>query len=92
MTETYIPGKDEALEQAGFGIRALDASLAGQYPVMCVLLQGRAQGLLANSRTQSTPPAENWTAITVILRCIIHFITSQVTSCSMQTLSASCAS
>lgn len=29
----------EALREAGFGIRALDGSLGGQYPVICVLLQ-----------------------------------------------------
>lgn len=28
----------EALKEAGFGIRVLDASLGGQYPVMCILL------------------------------------------------------
>lgn len=34
----------EALNAAGFPVRALDASLGGRYPVMCVLLQNPADG------------------------------------------------
>ncbi|WP_406664229.1 30S ribosomal protein S12 methylthiotransferase accessory factor YcaO [Gallaecimonas sp. GXIMD1310] len=33
-----------ALEEEGFHIRALDASLGGRYPVMCVVLQNPADG------------------------------------------------
>ncbi|XOZ34473.1 30S ribosomal protein S12 methylthiotransferase accessory factor YcaO [Halomonadaceae bacterium KBTZ08] len=38
----------EALRNEGFGIRALDGSLGGQYPVMCVLLKHPDGGVYAS--------------------------------------------
>ncbi|MGJ8524497.1 Ribosomal protein S12 methylthiotransferase accessory factor YcaO [Halomonadaceae bacterium LMG 33818] len=40
----HIQAGLEALNEAGFPVRALDASLGGRYPVMCVLLQNPQDG------------------------------------------------
>lgn len=48
---TRYPDIDEglaALETHGFAVRALDASLGGRYPVMCVLLQHPDGGVYAS--------------------------------------------
>lgn len=58
----------QALEQAGFGIRALDGSLGGQYPVMCVLLQHPDGGVYASFGAHPTFQVALERALTELLQ------------------------
>lgn len=58
----------EALRAEGFGIRALDASLGGQYPVMCVLLQHPDGGVYASFGAHPTFSVALERALTELLQ------------------------
>ncbi|MBE01960.1 30S ribosomal protein S12 methylthiotransferase accessory factor YcaO [uncultured Marinobacter sp.] len=57
-----------ALQAAGFGVRALDASLGGRYPVMCVLLQHPDGGVYASFGAHPTFAVALERALTELLQ------------------------
>lgn len=57
-----------ALREAGFGIRALDGSLGGQYPLMCVLLQHPDGGVYASFGAHPTFSVALERALTELLQ------------------------